>query len=70
MRRSQRFCVYGVYVERSLEEGHYMLPTMTYWREMVSGCFRVSRGVNKTFNRGGTLSLRNGERIVENCIEG
>ena len=49
MRRSKRFCVYGqepitgswygVYVERSLEVGHYMLPTMIYWKEMVSGLF-------------------------------
>ena len=70
MRRSQRFCVYGVYVERSLEEGHYMLPTMTHWREMVSGLFPSVLRCQQNVSRGGTLSLRNGERIVGNCIEG
>ena len=62
--------MYGVDVERSLEEGHYMLLTMTYWREMVSGLFPSVPSCQQNVSRGGTLSLRNGERIVGNCIEG
>ena len=56
LRRSQRFCVYGVDVERSLEEGHYMLPSMSYCREMVSGLFPSVPSCQQDVSRGGTLS--------------
>ena len=48
--------MYGVDVERSLEEGDYMLPTMSCCREMVSGLFPSVLRCQQNVSRGGTLS--------------